>query len=258
MADKPLGLVAAMPEESRPFLRRFDNVRQENIEGFSLYRFKVGAREVAHVVSGIGAERAAEATDALIRAAAPSCIINFGFAGAIQPGPSVGDIVVAERLLLFQEQHLTELQEALTGLSIDLVPHLERLSAAKGFSIWSSTFITAGKIVDKRTIAALLPTGTINPVLDMETAAVARVSAGRGIPLVAIRAVSDGSEEELGFTIDEFTDREMNISAWKVLKTLAGRPRIMPQLIRLARNSNLAGRNLAVAVNALLEKIQAL
>jgi adenosylhomocysteine nucleosidase len=90
----------------------------------------------------------------------------------------------------------------------------------------------------------------------METAAVARIAAASGIPLVAVRAISDGADEELGFTIDEFTDREMNISAWKVLRTVAARPRIIPQLIRLARNADVAGRNLAIAVIALLEKIQ--
>lgn len=255
MADRTIGLVAAMPEEIRPFLRRTGNWRREKIEGFNLYRFTTVAGKAALIESGIGAERAAKATGALIDAASPACILNFGFAGAVLPGPRVGDIVVAEHLLLFRDRLFTEQQGALSGLSAVLVPRLEMLSAGWGFRIWSSTFITSGEIVDKRSLAGLMPPGTKNPVLDMETAAVARISAGRGIPLVAVRAVSDGADEELGFTIDEFTDREMNISAWKVLRTLAARPRIIPQLIRLARNTDRAGRNLAVAVMALLDKV---
>jgi adenosylhomocysteine nucleosidase len=118
----------------------------------------------------------------------------------------------------------------------------------RGNRTFRGTFVTAAEILQKRAMASLLPAGTVNPVLEMESAAVARIAAREGVPLVALRAISDGAEEELGFAIGEFVDREMRIRAWKVLLTIARKPRIIPQLVRLAGNARLAGQNLAVAV----------
>ena len=61
--------------------------------------------------------------------------------------------------------------------------------------------------------------------------------------------------EELDFSIMELTDREMRISVRKVLWTVARKPRIIPQLVRLGKNSRLAGENLAVVVLAVLERL---
>jgi len=164
---------------------------------------------------------------------------------------------VADRLLFFKERLFTEQLGPPPGLSEKLAAMLEKGRNGSDSRIHRGTFISAGEIVAKHRLAALLPDGTTNPVLEMETAAVARIAARAKVPLVAVRAISDGADEELGFSIGELTDREMNISAWKVLRTLAGKPRIIPQLFRLARNSKIAGEHLAVAVMALLEKLPA-
>jgi adenosylhomocysteine nucleosidase len=255
MPGKTIGLVAAMPEEIRPLLRRAGKLRREHVSGFDLYRFAVGDRETALIQSGIGAEKAARATGILIDAVAPGMILNFGFAGAVLPGPRVGDVVMADRLLFFKERHFTEEPGLHRELSGRLALLLETACRGKDFSFHRGTFVTTGEIVAKQRLAGLLPEWTGNPVLEMETAAVARTAARAVIPLVALRAVSDVAEEELGFTIGEITDHTMNISAAKLLRTIAGKPRIIPQLIRLARNSRIAGRNLAVAVVALLENL---
>lgn len=253
MAEKTIGMVAAMQEEIHPLLRRAGKCRRENISGFSLYRFTAGARDAALIVSGIGTARADQATGVLIDSAAPAIILSFGFAGAVQAGTAVGDIVVADRLLFFKERLFSAQTGLSPDLSAELASQLEKSCSGREFRIHRGTFVTTGEIIDKGSLAGLLPDGTINPVLEMETAAVARVAGRAHIPLVAVRAISDGADEVLGFSIEEFTDREMNIRAWKVLRTLAGKPRILPQLFRLARNSKRAGENLAVAVMALLE-----
>ena len=81
-----------------------------------------------------------------------------------------------------------------------------------------------------------------NPVLEMETAAVAQVAHELKVPVAALRAISDGSDENLDFSIEDFADQAMRISIWKVFLTLARKPHILPQLLRLGRNSRLAGR----------------
>jgi adenosylhomocysteine nucleosidase len=60
--------------------------------------------------------------------------------------------------------------------------------------------------------------------------------------------VSDGADEELGFSLDEFVDEEMKVRLWRVLKAVARKPRIIPQLLRLAGNVKQAGNNLTDAL----------
>ena len=255
MAGKTIGLVAAMPEEIRPLLRHVGKCGREKVSGFNLYRFINGGRDVVLIESGIGAARAAQATGVLLDSASPDIILNFGFAGAVLAGPAVGDIVVADRLLFFKERLFTEQQGPPPGLPEELVSLLKQGCGGEKIRIHCGTFISAGEIVAKHRLAGLLPAGTTNPVLEMETAAVARIAARGKIPVAAVRAISDAADEELDFSIEEFTDREMNIRVLKVLRTVAGKPRIIPQLCRLARNSKRAGENLAVALMALLKNL---
>jgi adenosylhomocysteine nucleosidase len=248
-----IGMIAAMPEEIKPLLRRVGTHTREKLGKFNIYRFTFGTHDACLIESGMGTDKAAAATRALITAAEPALVINFGFAGAVTAGPVVGDIVVAERILRSRERLFSEQAGLATGKADELSGLLERELQGKGFHIRQGTFVTAARITNKREMAALLPAGVNTPVLEMETAAVALVTARGKTPLMALRAISDGGEEELGFAIEEFADREMNIRVWKVLLTVARKPRIVPQLLRLARNSRLAGENLALAVLAVLK-----
>lgn len=250
-----IGLIAAMSEEIKPLLARVGSVERETAGEFTLYRFRAGNRNACLVESGLGPEKAARAAATLVAAAAPDLIINFGLAGAVTSGLGVGDVVLARRLLFAKERLFSEQQGLatdLTGTAIDL---LQRELAGASFRVCDGTSITAGTILAKGETARLLPTGVVNPVLEMETAAVAKIAAREGIPLVAVRAISDDAAEELEFTITDFTDRNMNIRAHRVLWSLTRRPWLVPQLVRLARNSRRGGANLARVVEILLAQL---
>ena len=94
-----------------------------------------------------------------------------------------------------------------------------------------------------------------NPVLEMETAAVAQAASEQNVPVAALRAISDGADEHLEFSIADIADSEMRIRVRKVLWTLVRKPRIIPQLVRLGKNSQRGGDNLAVAVIAFIDGI---
>jgi adenosylhomocysteine nucleosidase len=82
---------------------------------------------------------------------------------------------------------------------------------------------------------------------------VAKAAAKEGVPFLALRVVSDDAGEELGFSISELTDARMKVRIGKVLLTVARRPWIIPQMLKLARNSRKAGANLALAIAVMLE-----
>jgi len=241
-----------MPDEIRPLLRLAGKYRREKIEGFDAYRFAFGEEKVLLIKSGMGLDNGAAAAHALVKAK-PCIIINFGFCGGVKPGPRVGDIVMAQRILLNREA----LFSPQSGIVEEDAKRLARFLAdalnGRELQVYGGTFVTTAGIRSKDEMANLIPVWALNPVLEMETAAVAKAAAKEMVPFLAVRGVSDDASEELGFSIDELTDSSMKLRFGKVLLTVARKPRIIPQMLRLAKNSRAAGESLALAVAALLE-----
>ncbi len=251
MQSHCLGVVAAMPQEIAPLLRRMKGHVKESAAGFTVYRFESHGIPVVLIESGIGPRHAAAATKALISLAQPKIILNFGVAGAVLPGLAVGDLVLADRVLLLQDGRPTEAPQPdsrLAGLFFFAC-------ALAPFTLRRGSFITAGSIMNKQAVAACLTADVEHPVLEMETVAVLLEAEAAGIPVVAVRGVSDAADEELGFSIEEFCDAELKISPARVFKCMLVRPWIIPQLRRLSANTKKAGENLALCVELALKAL---
>lgn len=253
MGQRKIGLIAALPEEIRPFLRVAGRYKKEMIDGLDAYSFTYGKVKVLLVKSGMGLENAASATASLINWHKPNLIINFGFCGGIKPGLQVGDLIVAQRILLNREA-LFSPQSGIVEEEAKLITRsLTDTLSGRDLTVYGGTFITSTEIRSKAEMARHLPSWAPNPVLEMETAAVAKAAAKMVVPLFAIRGVSDDAGEELAFSIADFTDNKMRMRIGKVLLTVARKPWIIPQLLRLAKNSRKAGENLALAIISLLQ-----
>ncbi|HBA87442.1 MAG TPA: nucleoside phosphorylase [Geobacter sp.] len=251
MGTDCLGVVAAMPQEIAPLLRRMPGHRREKAQGCNLYRFTCGENPVVLIESGMGEARAEAATITLIRVAAPRAILSFGFCGGVTPGLKVGDMVLAERVYSMERGGPAEAPRPDSVLG-ELILAASRESGAP---LERGTFITAGGILDKRALAESLGRGIPFPVLEMETAAVLRQAAVAGIPAAAIRGVSDAADEELGFSIEEMCDAQLNVSPIRVLALLVAKPYLVPQLVRLAGHSRKAGVILAAGVERALQAL---
>ncbi|WP_224984974.1 phosphorylase family protein [Geomonas agri] len=249
--NKSLGVVAAMPQEIAPVLARIKGYARGNIDGRNLYRFPVNGSLVYLIESGMGPAQAAAATRALIRHANPDAILNFGFGGAVLAGLEVGELVLADRVFHLDQGTLRELPQP----DAPLVSLVQDYCAKVGLQVRRGGFITACGIRNKTEMASRLGGSTPLPLLEMETAAVLEQAQAAGIPLVAIRGVSDAADEELGFAIEEFCDADLHLTPWRVAWTIAKRPLLIPQLIRLAGNSRRAGKRLALAVELALQAL---
>lgn len=246
-----IGLVAAMPEEIAPLLRRVGDFRKEKAGAFNVYRFTSNGVPVVLVQSGMGPRHAAEATEKLLALAEPGVIVNFGFGGGVLPGLEVGDVVLAKQVFLLENGLLAEAPQPdhrVSEVAVDTCVHA-------GPGMKEGTFITAAAIMNKKEVAGVLGGSFGNPVLEMETAAVLQVAGRAGIPVLAVRAISDAAGEELGFSLEEFCDADLNIRIGRVLACVAKRPWIIPQLLRLSGNTKRAGERLAVCVEAIVAGI---
>lgn len=243
-----IGIITAMPEETGALLKRFASAEKAACGNLACYSFYCGSHKIILCEGGIGFDNTAGAAETLIREAGPDMLVSSGFCGGIAPDLKVGDVVVATTVVVVSGTLVKEVQVKIPVSCGSFVSQ----QAAGGSRVFGGLFAGTPAIMTKARLAAMLPPELQFQVVEMESAAVATVAMKNGIQFAGIRAVSDPFDEELDFSLDEFCDEQMRIRIPRVLMTIMRKPRIVPQLLRLARNSRIAGVSLAKAVEQFL------
>ncbi len=249
-SSPPTGLIAAMNEECRPLLRGVQGWEKCRVGAFPGFRFRLAGRDCLLVQSGIGQERAGEATRALVAALHPGLLVSFGVAGAVQDGLQIGDVVSVggvRRLERGIPGPVTSLA-TLSGVAQAAVDKV--LQAAGRRLVLGSALTTRGSQVIKSDLSAME-----NPVLEMETAAVAQAAVELGVPLIGLRGISDHPEEPLPVDPDAVMDENYHLRVGKLVGVLLRRPGIILQANRMRRNTGLGAENAARAVIAVIENL---
>ena len=182
-------------------------------------------------VGGGDAAGAARAAERLVDAV--SGLISFGLAGGLAPGLRAGDLLVPARIVMAD----------------DVWPTDDRLCAALGGAT-GHTLLGGGRVLatgeEKRGARDRM---TVDAV-DLESAAVARVAARRGMPFAVLRAVCDEAGRALPAAALVALDGAGRIGGLRVLGAVLRRPWEVPALIAL-------GRDAARARAALLGRVRA-
>jgi nucleoside phosphorylase len=230
-----VALLAPMPSELRPLLRRL-SLRRDPSGDRGAWRGLVGEVEVRARPTGIGVERAARATEALLDEGPADHVIVVGVAGGIGPSVAIGDLVVPARV-------------------VDLATGAEHRPEALGDAAPRGTLVTSdGLLVDPAAYARLAAEGVV--AIDMESAAVAAVCARRGCPFSVVRAISDraddGSVDDAIFALAR-PDGSPDLAA--VARFVLTRPGRLPRLVRLGRD---LGRATDAAAAACVRALEAM
>jgi adenosylhomocysteine nucleosidase len=243
-----IGIITAMPEETGALLKRLGPAKKITCGNLATYFCDWSGHKIMLCQAGMGFDNAARAAEIIIRESRPSILISCGFCGGIARDLKVGDIVVATEVVIVSGNLVEEVPVEIPAICYNFVIR----QTVEGARIFGGLFASTPSILAKATLAALLPPESKCPVVEMESAAIAIIAVENNIRFAGIRAVSDPFDEELGFTLDEFCDKQMNIRIPRVLLTILRKPFIIPQLIRLAGNSRVAGASLAQAVEQFL------
>lgn len=244
-----IGLIAAMPQESDALLRYVRQWKRTELGPFRAVRFRLSDRDCLLVTTGMGLQRAVDGTRALVAAIAPHLLISFGIAGAVNDSLHIGDVVVAgstwwlDMGLPGQPQPLASLSEAAWNAAAQVLQ-------PEGAQLVAGTAITTrGSQVIPQSLEE-----TAHPILEMETAGIARVAARMGIPLVSLRSVSDGPQAPIPFDLEAVIDEEYNLRIGRMLMMVLRNPRIVFQSRRIMLNSKKAADHAARAVVAALSQ----
>lgn len=240
-------IIAAMPEEFRAVAACLGAGKTIRLGRLRAQKFNFAKHGILLVESGMGFDNAARTAGMIISEAAPDLLISAGFCGGIATELQVGDVVVAKKMVIASENCIEELPTATPATGLNFVAR----QTASGERIFGGTFAGTDVITSKAKLSGML-SGYPCPVVEMESTVIALIAAENKIPLIAIRSVSDRADEELGFSLDEFCDSSLRIRPGRVLLTILRKPRIIPQLVRLAGNSRIAAKSLTAALEKLL------
>ena len=208
-----IGMIGAMDSEIEYIKSRLEDSSEKEFGGVTFTIGRLFGKDIAIARCGIGKVFAALCAEAMIVAFSPRIIINTGVGGALNSGISIGDIVVAEKLV----QH--DMDTSPLGDPKGLISGInkiyfeadskgrEALSLAakdEGLEIKCGIIASGDRFVaDKETKAEIVREFDAS-VCEMEGAAIAQVAFVNKTPFLVIRAVSDSADEESSVDYMEF------------------------------------------------------
>lgn len=194
------------------------------------YREQVGETYVRVFLTGAGRFAAQRAAAIAFEELPDICIVS-GLAGALRSEHSLANTLAA--------RNITDAHEAKVRLSH---PDLLATAAAAGSKL-VDRFLTTDHVVlsaeEKREL------GSHADAVDMESFWVLSAAADRGVPVVAIRAISDTVDSNLPLDFSRVFNEQGAVSVPKVIGQLATHPSKVGGLLRLAHDSERAATNLA-------------
>lgn len=218
---KKLAIVAALAREVAPL-----------VEAWHPMTLKQGAHEVRVYVkgdilvahAGIGPVAARAACEALWEHAVADIgmFVSAGYAGALRPEMKIGHIVKPRHIVLDRNPLRTELY------------------------LGEGTLVSTESVASPAAKRELAQKHSANAV-DMEAHAVADFARGKGVPCIAIKAVSDEHDTELP-PVHRFVDPAGRFRQGGFVLHVAVRPWLWRRVIRLGRHTAQASRALAEAL----------
>lgn len=189
------------------------------------------AVRVAVLCAGADSRRAEEAAKTLVAEGA-TALMSFGIAGALDPGRSAGDLVVANDIVVPTGERLP-CDQAWQG-------DLRRSLQGGAFSTISGTIFGSAEalltVADKARAYALSGAQAV----DMESHAVAQVAAETGLPFLAVRAIADTAQDSLPAFVMRAVSEDGRPDTRKAALALLAQPWHLPAALRLARRSSTA------------------
>lgn len=224
--EKPgrLGIITALPAEANCF-------------STASFPFKeiITINETLIIVSGMGAENAASATQQLINHGA-TALVSWGTAGGLSKDLQPGDILLPESVLLNNENQKYQTdhnwrQQLLKSITSDLKTN-------EGLLLHSDTVVTNTEQkleLHKKTKAI---------AVDMESGAIAQIADQNKLPFLIIRSVVDSSDESIPISAINSVDEFGQTKPFYLISNLLKKPGDIPKLIKLGSHFQQARKSL--------------
>jgi adenosylhomocysteine nucleosidase len=181
------------------------------------------------VITQVGVARAKLAIETLLSRSTPKLVILAGYGGALTDSSKIGDVIVAKDVI----------DESGNAYACVAVP------GAAGRVLTVNRMIATAE--EKRALG--LAHGAA--VCDMESAAVAAVCQAKGVPFLAVRAISDDATCSLPAELDDIIQNG-RVSVRRLIITIIRKPGIVREFRKLHCDTQLAGERLGEALHGII------
>jgi nucleoside phosphorylase len=191
-------IAAAMGEELKTATALCRDLKTIAHRSISLRQATRNDRPILFLRTGVGPQRAAASLEAALNAVTVTHILVIGYAGALAPGLKLGDLVAVRRALAFSLDQTNPTWEhvRLDGTFVlAKSEELAGLAQARGLRADVGDVLTSSYVLGDPAHKKLLHDRFQASIVDMETAALARVAASREVPLCCIRVISDEARD---------------------------------------------------------------
>jgi len=237
----------ALETEFAPW-RKMREFRAEKWGVAKAYCTDIGGAEVGVVLTGVGPRQGGRRASEVIcgESASIDLCISSGLTGSLKDEYAIAQVLAARRVL-------PELPHADSpGRSLVCSPALVSFADECGATVVDQ-FFTAERIVSRASEKREL--GRLADAVEMESFDILHEAQAFGVPVIAIRAVSDLSSEDLPLDLSSVLSGQGEVSIPRVLSQAARRPAALPGLVKLGRQSKRAAANLAAFLDRYISTI---
>ena len=164
-----IAVTFALPAESSEFLRRLGNKSRANRNGIRIVHGTIGHRSIEVIHTGVGENICTERIEKFLENQQFDFLISAGFAGSLNHEVQVNDLLVAKNFSTVDLKHAS-----LTNVSI-----------------YAANLLTVPALIDSSEERERMARESGASAVDMETEFIARACAVHGIPLLALRVITD-------------------------------------------------------------------
>lgn len=164
----------------------------------------------------------------------PSLVISAGFAGGLQPGLPIGDLLIGTN----------QSDPRIVGA----------LSLGEGWH--QGPLLTEAAIVERAEDKRRLAEHTGCLAVDLETAHMAKVCAARKIPMLSVRCISDAEGDDMPVPADLLMSPQTGRpEPLQLFRHLVGNPSSVAGFNRLLKNAKIAQTRLAEGLDEILPQL---
>ncbi len=191
-------IVAALQEELDAGLTLCADCDRLHMRGIRLWQARRNHRALCFLKTGVGPKRSAERLEQALAFTRPSHILVIGYAGALDTELRLGDLVAVQKAMMAGlDEKAPDWEHARMEdvFELDGAQDLVRSALSSGLHARAGNVLTSPYVLGEPAHKLFLHDKFGASIVDMETAALARVSLAGGIPISCMRAISDETRD---------------------------------------------------------------
>ena len=231
-----IAVTFALPAESSEFLRRLGNKSRADRIGISIVRGTIAHRSIEVIHTGVGENVCRQRVGKFLENQQFDFLISTGFAGSLNHELQVNDLFIAKN---FSKMDLKHAQLSLSNVSVH-----------------AANMLTVPALIDSSEERERIARESGAAAVDMETEFIARACTAHGIPLLAVRVITDTPTQPFPAPPSVLFDIQQQRTHIAMLaRFFLARPTRMPGLIQFARRIARARKTLSNALVRLVRDL---